>query len=131
MSYYYFFDVLRHSSFFSPLISSNSCRNTLTDEGIELVLTIMEAKELIGPSDAEKFDTFVRIYMIPEETPAQQTKVSNIDNSFHFIKSHLSSLYMQRYSVGVFTHSVTSFQLSRFLVFFLLLRTNLNLLCDI
>lgn len=44
----------------------------------------MEAKELIGPSDTEQFDTFVRIYMIPEreDTPAQQTKVSNIDNSF-------------------------------------------------
>lgn len=47
----------------------------MTDEGIELVLTVMEAKELIGPSDAEKFDTFVRIYMIPDETVAQQTKV--------------------------------------------------------
>lgn len=35
----------------------------------------MEAKELIGPADAEQFDTFVRIYMIPDETVPQQTKV--------------------------------------------------------
>lgn len=47
----------------------------MTDEGIELVLTVMEAKELIGPPDAEQFDTFVRIYMVPDDTNPQQTKV--------------------------------------------------------
>lgn len=79
MTFFIFFSL---SSF-----QSQRHRNTLTEEGIELVLTVMEAKELIGPSDTEQFDTFVRIYMIPEreETPAQQTKVSNIDNSFHSI----------------------------------------------
>lgn len=63
----------------------------MTEDGIELVLTVMEAKELIGPPDTEQFDTFARIYMIPEreETPPQQTKVSNIDNSFHFISVSL------------------------------------------
>lgn len=50
-------------------------RSTLTDEGMELVCTIMEAKELIGPSDAQQFDTFVQIYMVPDEPVAQQTKV--------------------------------------------------------
>lgn len=63
-----------------------STRNTLTDEGIELVLTVMEAKELIGPPDAEQFDTFVRIYMVPDETVAQQTKVYII--SFYSIPFH-------------------------------------------
>lgn len=48
----------------------------MTDEGIELILTVMEAKELIGPASAEKFDTFVRIYMVPDESGALQTKVS-------------------------------------------------------
>lgn len=48
----------------------------MTEEGIELVLTVMEAKELIGPANAEKFDTFVRIYLVPDETGASQTKVS-------------------------------------------------------
>lgn len=47
----------------------------MTDEGIELVLTVMEAKDLIGPPDAEQFDTFVRIYMVPDDTNPQQTKV--------------------------------------------------------
>lgn len=50
-------------------------RNTMTDDGIELVLTVMEAKELIAPSIIEQFDTFVRIYLVPDETHALQTKV--------------------------------------------------------
>lgn len=64
-------------------IQFDSYRNTLTDEGVELVLTVMEAKELIGPPDAEKFDTFVRVFMVPGETEAQQTKVCN-SISFYF-----------------------------------------------
>lgn len=47
----------------------------MTEDGIELILTVMEAKELIGPSNAEKFDTFVRIYMVPDDNGALQTKV--------------------------------------------------------
>lgn len=80
VSLYFEFE-LKSDPFFLLSFSFIHCqsfiRNTLTDEGIELVLTVMEAKELIGPSDAEQFDTFVRIYMIPEETVAQQTKVYN------------------------------------------------------
>lgn len=52
-------------------------RSTMTDEGIELILTVMEAKELIGPANADKFDTFVRIYMVPDEAGALQTKVNS------------------------------------------------------
>lgn len=62
---------LHYSSYF---------RSTLTDEGIELVITLMEAKDLIGPSNAEEFDTFVRIYLVPDEQAPLQTKVNN---SFH------------------------------------------------
>lgn len=54
----------------------NRFRCTLTEEGIELVITVMEAKELIGPANAKTFDTFVRIYLVPDESDAQQTKVS-------------------------------------------------------
>lgn len=71
------------NSFLLRVILNN--RNTLTDEGIELVLTVMEAKELIGPADAEQFDTFVRIYMVPDETvAAQQTKVCSHQFPIHF-----------------------------------------------
>lgn len=53
-------------------------RNTLTDEGIELVLTVMEAKDLIGPSNVEQFDTYTKVWIIPEDSPPLQTKVRKI-----------------------------------------------------
>lgn len=42
---------------------------------MELVVTVMEAKELIQPSNMENLDTYVRIYLVPDETGALQTKV--------------------------------------------------------
>lgn len=58
-------------------------RNTLTDEGVELVVTVMEAKELIRPANSENLDTFVRIYLVPDETGALQTKVRGY-NTFYY-----------------------------------------------
>lgn len=55
----------------------------MTDEGIELILTLMEAKELIGPANVEHFDTFVRIYLVPDESEALQTKVNNKILKYH------------------------------------------------
>lgn len=57
----------------------NNCfffRNTQSDEGIELVVTVMEAKELLAPPNVDVIDTFVRIYLVPDETGALQTKVT-------------------------------------------------------
>lgn len=73
-------------------------RSTMTDEGIELILTVMEAKELIGPANADKFDTFVRIYMVPDETGALQTKVKqrqieNTDRKFGIEFYKFASLF--------------------------------------
>lgn len=51
----------------------------------------MEAKELIGPPDAEQFDTFVRIYMVPDETVAQQTKVCHTYHLVSFVCVHPSA----------------------------------------
>lgn len=48
----------------------------MTDDGIELVITLMEAKDLIGPSNVDEFDTFVRIYLVPDDQAPLQTKVS-------------------------------------------------------
>lgn len=48
----------------------------MTDAGIELVVTVMEAKDLVGPSNCAPFDTFVQIYSVPDESDSQQTKVS-------------------------------------------------------
>lgn len=49
----------------------------MTDEGAELIVTVLEAKELQGPADSDDvLDTFVRIYLVPDEERAMQTKVS-------------------------------------------------------
>lgn len=58
----------------------------MTDEGIELVITLMEAKDLIGGlSNTEDFDTFVRIYLVPDEQPPLQTKVpSSISHYYYY-----------------------------------------------
>lgn len=45
----------------------------------------MEAKELIRPSNSENVDTFVRIYLVPDETGALQTKVC-YNRTFRIIK---------------------------------------------
>lgn len=47
----------------------------------------MEAKELIQPANSENVDTFVRIYLVPDETGALQTKVcSTIDRNQYAYK---------------------------------------------
>lgn len=50
-------------------------RNNANEEGAELVVTVLEAKELLGPADEDTMDTFVRIYLVPDEGRAMQTKV--------------------------------------------------------
>lgn len=50
-------------------------RNNVNEEGAELVVTVLEAKELLGPTDEDTMDTFVRIYLVPDEGRAMQTKV--------------------------------------------------------
>lgn len=47
----------------------------MTDTGQELIVTVLEAKELIGPPECNPMNTFVRIYIVPDETGAMQTKV--------------------------------------------------------
>lgn len=50
-----------------------------TEEGCELFVTILEAKNLVGSETTDGMDTFVRIYLVPDERPnfgPLQTKVS-------------------------------------------------------
>lgn len=51
-------------------------RNSVTPDGQDLVVTVLEAKELTGPVDVDTMDTFVRIYLVPDENGALQTKVN-------------------------------------------------------
>lgn len=76
----------------------------MTDEGIELILTVMEAKELIGPANADKFDTFVRIYMVPDESGALQTKVK--------MKKKKNGQRKLELNFNVFFLSITDFRCS-------------------
>lgn len=49
----------------------------MTEDGAELIVTVLEAKELLRPPDTDDaLDTFVRIYLVPDEERAMQTKVS-------------------------------------------------------
>lgn len=50
----------------------------MNEEGAELIVTVLEAKELLGPPDEDTMDTFVRIYLVPDEGRAMQTKVRKI-----------------------------------------------------
>jgi hypothetical protein len=52
----------------------------VTEDGCELCVTVLEAKDLRAPADAERIDTFVRIYVVPDETTAQQTKIFKNSN---------------------------------------------------
>jgi synaptotagmin-12 len=54
-----------------------SRRHSVTEEGCDLLVTVLEAKDLMIPSDADPdhIDTFVRVYLLPDESDAVQTRV--------------------------------------------------------
>ncbi|XP_055615637.1 uncharacterized protein LOC129761854 [Toxorhynchites rutilus septentrionalis] len=54
-------------------------KSSTTLEGTELLVTIQEAKQLIGPPGVE-MDTFVKIFIVPDESKVLQTKVSKGSN---------------------------------------------------
>lgn len=51
-------------------------RNSITEEGMELQVSVLEAKGLVLPFKVDSIDTFVRIYLVPDQAGALQTKVS-------------------------------------------------------
>lgn len=67
-----------------PLVTGQLCvglqtsAGTQTADGIELMVTVMEAKELQAPGGSAgqpAFDTFVRVYLVPDERAASQTRL--------------------------------------------------------
>ncbi|BFG02805.1 uncharacterized protein DMAD_02215 [Drosophila madeirensis] len=50
-------------------------KNSISSEGMELTVSVLEAKGLICPFSVESLDTFVRIYLVPDHPGAMQTKV--------------------------------------------------------
>lgn len=100
-----------NSSFITPLYSSlwsslpafstlHLSRNNANEEGAELIVSLLEAKELLGPPDisggGEAMDTFVRIYLVPDEERAMQTKVTQI--LLKFDSTFCNCLFPQQHS---------------------------------
>ncbi|KAH8367637.1 hypothetical protein KR084_000610 [Drosophila pseudotakahashii] len=56
-------------------IGLNYDKNSISNEGMELTVSVLEAKGLLCPFSVESLDTFVRIYLVPDHPGAMQTKV--------------------------------------------------------
>ncbi|XP_016993333.2 uncharacterized protein Syt12 [Drosophila takahashii] len=56
-------------------IGLNYDKNSISNEGLELTVSVLEAKGLLCPFSVESLDTFVRIYLVPDHPGAMQTKV--------------------------------------------------------
>ncbi|TMW43711.1 hypothetical protein DOY81_011209 [Sarcophaga bullata] len=50
-------------------------KNTITEEGMDLQVSVLEAKGLMLPFKVDSVDTFVRIYLVPDQAGALQTKI--------------------------------------------------------
>lgn len=72
-------------------------RKSHRDEGVELIVTVMEAKELIFPVNTTTFDTFVRIYLVPDETEALQTKVQLFFQNFRSKYHHKFTIFRYKF----------------------------------
>uniref|UniRef100_A0A1A9VS97 C2 domain-containing protein n=1 Tax=Glossina austeni TaxID=7395 RepID=A0A1A9VS97_GLOAU len=56
-------------------VSLHYDKNSITDDGMDLTLSVLEAKGLVLPFSVDSLDTFVRIYLVPDQAGALQTKV--------------------------------------------------------
>nr|XP_029711446.1 uncharacterized protein LOC115256682 [Aedes albopictus] len=54
-------------------------KSSTTIEGMELLVTIQEAKQLVGPPGVD-MDTFVKVFIVPDESKVLQTKVCKASN---------------------------------------------------
>lgn len=71
----------------------------MTEEGCELLCTVLEAKNLIIPPDADPdyIDTFVRVYLVPDESEAMQTKV--FKNSKHPSYQEMFAFFISKQNI--------------------------------
>ena len=44
-------------------------------ETADLLVNVMEGKELVGPTPNVPFDSYVRVYLMPDKTTNMQTRV--------------------------------------------------------
>ncbi|XP_037932936.1 probable serine/threonine-protein kinase DDB_G0276461, partial [Teleopsis dalmanni] len=59
-------------------------KNSPTEDGMDLTVQVLEAKGLICPLNVESLDTFVRIYLVPDQAGAMQTKVFKNSGTPHY-----------------------------------------------
>lgn len=47
------------------------CASDISD----LVVSVLEGKDLTGPDPAQQIDTYVRVYLLPDKSSSLQTRV--------------------------------------------------------
>ena len=51
-------------------------RPTCFSDSADLVVSVLEAKDLVAPDSNGSIDTYVRVYLLPDKTTNMQTRVS-------------------------------------------------------
>lgn len=83
-----------------------ACRHSITDEGCELLVSIVEARDLLIPQDADpdSIDTFVRVYLVPDEAEAMQTKIFRNSSNPSYQESFLFFITKQNIKRSLWFH---------------------------
>ncbi|CAG9802602.1 unnamed protein product [Chironomus riparius] len=95
-----------------PPITGNLCialqydKHSITEEGCELLVSIVEARDLVIPQDADpdSIDTFVRVYLVPDEAEAMQTKIFRNSSNPSYQESFLFFITKQNIKRSLWFH---------------------------
>jgi len=81
-------------------------RHSITEEGCELLVSIVEARDLVIPQDADpdSIDTFVRVYLVPDEADAMQTKIFRNSSNPSYQESFLFFITKQNIKRSLWFH---------------------------
>lgn len=67
----------------------NVCNSS---ECCDLAVSVLEAKDLIGPNKEEPMDTFIRVYLLPDKSTNMQTRLYRNSSSPSYKERFLFSL---------------------------------------
>jgi hypothetical protein len=56
--------------------NDSQLRPTCFSDSADLVVSVLEAKDLVAPDNNGSIDTYVRVYLLPDKTTNMQTRVS-------------------------------------------------------
>ncbi|KAG5684125.1 hypothetical protein PVAND_013369 [Polypedilum vanderplanki] len=96
----------------APPITGNLCialqydKHSITEDGCELMVSIVEARDLVIPADADPdiVDTFVRVYLLPDQTEPVQTKIFRNSNNPSYQESFLFFITKQNIKRSLWFH---------------------------